>query len=81
MAIPKRIGKNFDTLLRAAKDGNLALLECGDARTGEPRYVLTAMAWDGKEYVMTPFGHMCEGNPYLAYMPLRPDPRLTILNM
>lgn len=39
MAIPKVFRDNFTTLLRAATDGNLALLECTDAATGEPRYV------------------------------------------
>lgn len=40
MAIPKHIRANFDTLLRAADNGDLALLECQDAKTKEPRYVL-----------------------------------------
>jgi hypothetical protein len=47
MAIPAAHRANFDTLLRAAADGNLALLECADAATGEPRYVLCAIGFDG----------------------------------
>ncbi len=53
---------NFNTLLRAAARGDLALVECTDAMTGEPRYVLCAIAGDG-DYVITPFGHLAPGNP------------------
>jgi hypothetical protein len=73
MAIPDYARKNFQTLLRAAEAGHLALLECTDAATGEPRYVLTAVGWQdgehGGEYVMTPFGHLADGNPYELYIP------------
>ncbi|WEX08490.1 DUF6117 family protein [Chelativorans sp. AA-79] len=73
MAIPDHARTNFNTLLRAAGDGNLALVECMDAVTGEPRYVLCAVgrAEDG-DCVMTPFGHLADQNPYDAYLP--PDP-------
>jgi hypothetical protein len=67
MAIPDHHSRNFQTLLRAAQDGNLALMECTDSVTGEPKYVLCAVGRDGEAYIMTPFGHLCEGDPYLAY--------------
>ena len=39
MSIPDiHIRTNFNTLLRAASDGNLALMECTDTVTGEARY-------------------------------------------
>ena len=60
------------TLLRAAGDGNLALMECFDAVTGSPRYVICAVGRDDGDYVFTPFGHLANGNPYDAYLP--PDP-------
>jgi hypothetical protein len=69
MAIPEAYRANFQTLLRAAADGNLALLECADAASGVPRYVLAAVGRDGDDYVMTPFGHLHGGNPYEAYVP------------
>jgi len=55
MAIPDPVRTNFDTLLRAADDGNLALMECLDAATRETRYVLCAVGRDGGDYVFTPF--------------------------
>lgn len=73
MAIPDYARTNFNTMLRAAGDGNLALMECLDAATREPRYVLCAVGRNGGDYVFTPFGHLAEGNPYDAYLPPDPD--------
>ena len=69
MAIPDFASTNFNTLLRAARAGDLALMECLDARTRETRYVLCAVGRDGAEYVFTPFGHLASANPYEAYLP------------
>ena len=43
MSIPEHARVNFNTLLRAAACGDLALVECADAMTGEPRYVICAL--------------------------------------
>ena len=74
MSIPDHARANFQTLLRAAADGNLALMECTDAATGEIRYVICAVGRDGVDFVFTPFGHLADGNPYDAYLP--PSPTL-----
>ena len=74
MSIPDHARTNFDTLLRAAAAGDLALTECTDAATGEPRYVLCAIARDGAGYAMTPFGHLAPGNPFEAYLPPQTSP-------
>ncbi|MGQ3231184.1 MAG: DUF6117 family protein [Blastomonas fulva] len=73
MAIPKHVRSNFDTLVRAARAGDLALMECTAADSGEPRYVLCAAGCTHSAFVMTPFGHLASGNPYEAYIP-SPDP-------
>lgn len=73
MSIPDHARANFQTLLRAAADGNLALLECTDAATRAPRYVVCAVGRDGEEFLFTPFGHLAEGNPYDAYLPPEPE--------
>ncbi|MBP2449586.1 DUF6117 family protein [Rhizobium leguminosarum] len=73
MAIPDHARTNFHTLLHAASDGNLALMECLDAATREHRYVLCAVGRSDGEYVFTPFGHLADGNPYDFYLP--PDPK------
>jgi hypothetical protein len=53
MSIPDHARANFATLLRAAADSNLALMECTDAVTGEPRYVICAVGRDGADFVFT----------------------------
>lgn len=73
MSIPDHARANFQTLLRAAADGNLALMKCLGVETGQIRYVICAIGRDGSDYVFTPFGHLAEGNPYDAYRPPDPD--------
>ncbi len=69
MAIPEHVRTNFNTLLKAATNGDLALLECSDAETSETRYVLCAVGRDHEDFVFIPFGHMAPDNPYLDYIP------------
>ena len=73
MAIPEPYRRNFQTLLDAAADGNLALMECSDAASGVPRYVIVAVGRADGDYVMTPFGHLHDGNPYEDYHPPMED--------
>ena len=70
MAIPDAFRRHFSTLLCAAGSGDLALVECTDVETGEPRYVICAVGREGSDYVITPFGHLHDGNPFEAYRPL-----------
>jgi hypothetical protein len=79
MAIPDYARTNFDTLLRAASEGNLALMECLDTATREPRYVICAVGRSDGEYVFTPFGHLSDGNPYDAYLPAHPDDPIGVI--
>jgi len=69
MSIPDHARDNFQTLLRAAADGNLALVECADSATGDTRYVICAVGRDDGDYVFTPFGHLADGDPSEAYTP------------
>lgn len=73
MSIPDHARTNFNTLLRAAGDGNLALMECLDAETREPRYVICAVGRNDGDFVFTSFGHLATGNPFEAYLPPDPD--------
>ena len=67
--IPDQARANLQTLLRAAADSNLALMECIDAVTREPRYVICAVGRDGTDFLFTPFGHLADGNAFDAYLP------------
>lgn len=69
MAIPDHVKTNYNTLLRAATVGDLALVQGTDARTGKARFILCAVVRDGGQVVLTPFGHLADGNPYELYDP------------
>lgn len=69
MPIPDHASRNFQSLLQAARNDDLALMECLDAETRELRYVLWAVGRDGEDYVFTPFGHLAPVNPFDAYLP------------
>lgn len=70
MALKEADVKNFETLLCAARDGALTLVESRDAATGEYRAIICAIYHDTEsgDYHITPFGHMCTGNPYEDYV-------------
>lgn len=72
MSIPDHARANFQTLLRAAKRGDLALMECTEISTGEIRFVICAVGRDDGGYVFMPFGHLADGNPFEAYRPPEP---------
>ena len=69
MSIPDHARANFQTLLCAATSGDLALMECAEAATGETRYVICAVGRDDGDCVFTPFGHLADGNPFELYRP------------
>jgi hypothetical protein len=67
---------NLDTILRAAVEGNLALVECEttvEIPKGATVAVVCAVGWDGEEYLMTPFAVMLNGDPFAMLNP--PDPQ------
>lgn len=60
MAIPNAVRANFNTMLQAAKDGRLALMECTRKDNGEPVDVIVAVSDsdDGEGYDLIPFGYV-----------------------
>lgn len=70
MAIPKGAKANFATLQRAIRDGNCALMECKDKKTGETVDVVCAAVRTsngGAEF--TPLAVMVRENPYERFEP------------
>ena len=49
MAIPKGHKNNFETLKKAAVNGDLALMECTDKNTGKKVNVICAVQWENEE--------------------------------
>lgn len=64
MAIPDGYKANLETIIRAAKDDNLSLVECTDKKTGKTVIALCAMSFEDGDYLIAPFAKMFDGNPY-----------------
>ena len=65
--------QNFDTLQQAFAAGDVALMECQLAATGEPVAVICAAnRHDDDSVAFAPFAMMFQGNPYEMLNP--PDP-------
>ena len=75
MAIPDYARRNFQTLLRAAKAGHLALMECKDSRTGEIRYIIYAFERQDEDYRFTPFGDLADDHSFEMYVPINSTTR------
>jgi hypothetical protein len=65
--------ENLETLKNAIENGDVALLECLDSRTGKKAAVLVAIGTAGGDSIMAPFAIMCEGNPYDYLQPPAPE--------
>lgn len=68
--IPEGHKKNFDTLKRAMKSDRVALMECTDAITNKPVYVLAMVNMNhdnSTEFVL--IAKFFDGNPYEELMP------------
>lgn len=60
---------NFETLKRAVKDGNIALMECTDSKTGQPVYTVCAVQRTSGSFEMVPLAKLFDGNPYEELTP------------
>lgn len=61
--------QNFQTLLRAAQDGRLALLDCRRRSDGKSVACVCAVGQEGELAVFTPFAVMVEDNPFELFDP------------
>lgn len=69
MAIPPGHTKNFETMRRAFENGDVALLECKDAKTQQPVIAVCMVSHANGEYTMTPVAKMFDGNPFEELIP------------
>jgi hypothetical protein len=69
MALLKGYKDSFYTLLRAAKNGDLALMECDDKQTNKKAAVVCAVNRDGGGYEFIPLAVLPDGNPYQRFVP------------
>lgn len=64
MAIPKGYRANLNTIIAAAKNGDLCIMECTDKATGKTVITLCAAERKDGQVQMTPLAKMFDGNPY-----------------
>lgn len=69
MVIPEPYRANFETLQRASRQGDLCLVECRDAATGQPVFALCAVNYDGETVDLAPLARLFAGNPYEELVP------------
>lgn len=70
MAIAPGYKTNFETLISAAKNDDLCLLECQDAVTGKPVITVCAVMRDTDGTIqLAPFAKMFDGDPYEELIP------------
>lgn len=69
--IPKGHRRNFRTMQKAFKNGDIALAECTDKKSGRPVYTVCMVNRDGEAYVLVPVAKMFDGNPYEEVDPPR----------
>lgn len=70
MSLKKGDVQNFNTLKQAFNNGEVALMECKDAKTGEYRAVICAAYRDVEgHYNFVPFAEMCTENPFTQWTP------------
>lgn len=69
MALSPGYKHNFELIKRAADAGDLALMECTDAKTGAPVSVVCAVEVKNGEYTFIPLAKLFDGNPYEEVLP------------
>lgn len=73
--IPEGHKKNLETIIRAAKNGDLCLMEC-TTQDGTPVCVLCAHYEEKGEHVMTPLAQLFDSDPYEDLTP--PEPGVAV---
>lgn len=77
MSIPEHHQQWFEQLLKAARNGDLALVHCLDAQTKEPRSVICLVSHTSDDYEFIPLGHLSPNDdPCEAYIPPEPTPTI-----
>jgi hypothetical protein len=67
--ISKGYEDNFNTLCRAVRNDDVALMECTDTATGKPVITICAVQRNGDTMQFVPFAKLFDGNPYEELTP------------
>ena len=65
------VRKNFNTLVQAIKNNDVAVIECIDKRVNEKVAIICAVNFDKENelYEFVPFAQMLKGNPFEYLIP------------
>lgn len=69
MSIQAGYKHNFETLIRAVEYGDVCLLECTDAVTGQPVIVVCAANRSDEEVALVPLARLFDDDPYAGLIP------------
>jgi hypothetical protein len=69
MAVPVGHRANLETIYRAARNNDLAVMEVSRKGSGELAHLLVAVARDGDEFNITPLAQLFDDNPYEQFTP------------
>ena len=69
MAIQAGYKHNFETLIQAVTNGDVCLLECTDAVTGQAVIAVCAVNRDGEEVALVPLARLFDDDPYAGLVP------------
>jgi uncharacterized protein DUF6117 len=72
MALTNTQTTNFNTILCAAHNGDLALVECCRRRDGAITAVMCVVTYDGDGVCLTPLAEIVTGDALAMYDPIRP---------
>lgn len=74
MSLGTHYKANFNTMLLAAENKDLALLDCRDKETGKQVHVVCAIYRDNEgQFNMVPLAKLFDGNPYDEVDPPNPE--------
>lgn len=69
-ALPDAHKVNFETLLQAARAGDLCIVQCTDAKTHDPVTAICAVNRDAENNIeLAPIARFFNGNPYEQLIP------------
>ena len=69
MAVPAGHRAHLETIYRAARNNDLAVMEVSRKGSGEPAHLLVAVARDGDEFNITPLAQLFDDNPFDRFVP------------
>ena len=69
MAVPAGHATNLETICRAARNNDLAVLEVSRKGSNQPAHLLVAVARVADEFCITPLAQLFDDDPFEQFVP------------